>query len=94
MIETLNLKITAKVDERMFNLCNVFNATMLCVCHNPTCILFDRICTTNPVFDMTDRTYKNISQYINEQSGKYIVTMTPEEYSGYIAWKTGRNNTE
>ena len=94
MDEGLDLESQSTFHRLLFNLCKVFNATVLCVCHNPTCILFDRIGTINPVFDMTDRTYKNISQYINEQSGKYIVTMTPEEYNGYIAWKTDRNNTK
>ena len=94
MDEGLDLESQATFHRLLFNLCNVFNATVLCVCHNPTCILFDRIGTANPVFDMTDRTYKNISQYINEQSGKYIITMTPEEYSEYIVWKTGRSNTK
>lgn len=91
MDEGLDLEAQSTFHHLLFNICVAFNATVLCVCHNPTCILFDRIGTINPVFDMTDRTYKNISQYINEQSGKYIVTMTPEEYSGYITWKTGRN---
>lgn len=91
MDEGLDMESQSTFPRLLFNLCVAFNATVLCVCHNPTCILFDRIGTINPVFDVTDRTYKNISQYINEQSGKYIVTMAPEEYGEYIAWKTGRN---
>ena len=94
MDEGLDMESQSTFPRLLFNLCVAFNATVLCVCHNPTCILFDRIGTINPVFDMTDRTCKNISQYINEQSGKYIVTMTPEEYSEYIAWKTDGNNTK
>ena len=94
MDEGLDMESQSTFPHLLFNLCVAFNATVLCVCHNPTCILFDRIGTINPVFDVTDRTYKNISQYINEQSGKYIVTMAPEEYGEYITWKTGRNNTK
>ena len=94
MDEGLDMESQSTFPRLLFNLCVAFNATVLCVCHNPTCILFDKIGTINPVFDMSDRTYKGIHQYINEQSGKYIITMTPEEYSEYITWKTYKNNTK
>lgn len=87
--EGLDLKSQSTFHRILNNICNIFNATVLCVCHNPICILFDSFGKFNPVFDMTDRTYKTIEKYIEEQSGKHIMVVDPEEYKEYITWKNG-----
>lgn len=71
------------------NICRVFNATVLCVCHNPLCILYDTLGYLYPVFDMSDMSYKNITEYIEEQTKYDIVLMDKDEYKEYITWKEG-----
>ena len=89
MDEGLDLSSQATFHRLMTNLCNIFNATVICVCHNPICILYDWIGRVYPVFDMADRTYKSIQKYIDEQTGKHIMVVDTPEYNEYITWKEG-----
>lgn len=87
MDEGFDLKNQSTYHRLLGNFCKVFNATVICVCHNPTCILYDPAGEILPVFDMSDRTTKIISEYIEQQTGKHIVLVEPKEYEEYLAWK-------
>lgn len=52
------------------NMCKIQNADMICICHNPICILASPI---TMVYDMGTRSYKDINKYIKEQTGKEII---------------------
>lgn len=94
MDEGLDLQSQSTFHRLLSNMCSIFNATVICVCHNPICILFDMFSEINPVFDMSDRTYKDIDQYINEQTGKHILIMDPEKHKEYNTWETSKNKTD
>ena len=93
MDEGLDLSSQFTFHRLLSNLCTIFNATVLCVCHNPTCILFDEFGETQLVFDMSDRSYKSIDKYISEQTGNHIVIMSPEEYNDYTTWMINKSKT-
>ena len=91
MDEGLDLHSQATFHHLMANMCNIFNATVICVCHNPICILYDWLGRVYPVLDMADRTYKYIQKYIDEQTGKHIMVVDTPEYNEYITWKEGNS---
>ena len=93
MDEGLDLSSQFTFHRLLNNLCAIFNATVLCVCHNPTCILFDILGETQMVFDMSDRSYKSIDKYISEQTDYHIVIMNPKEYNDYTTWIVNKNKT-
>lgn len=68
--EGLDLKCQMTFHTLLTNVAKVFNADVLCVCHNPLCILPS--IHTN-VYDMSTRSYKDINTYIKEQTGKVII---------------------
>ena len=93
MDEGLDLDSQFTFHRLLGNLCAIFNATVLCVCHNPTCILFDEFGESQMVFDMSDRSYKSIDKYISEQTDYHIVVMNPKEYNDYTTWTVNKNKT-
>lgn len=68
--EGLDLKCQMTFYLVLSNISKVFNADVICVCHNPICILAD---TISNVYDMGTRSYKDINTYIKEQTGKVII---------------------
>ena len=68
--EGLDLKCQMTFYRVLSNISKVFNADVICVCHNPICILAD---TISNVYDMGIRGYKSIHTYIKEQTGKQII---------------------
>lgn len=68
--EGLDLNGQMKFHRLLWNLSRIFNADVICVCHNPLCILTSAY--TN-VYDMSTRSYKDINTYIKEQTGKVII---------------------
>lgn len=68
--EGLDLKCQMTFHRMLSNISKVFNADVICVCHNPICILAD---TISNVYDMGTREYKSIHTYIKEQTGKQII---------------------
>lgn len=69
MDEGLDIKAQSTFYRLLGNLCRIFNATVICVCHNPLCILADPMGGIMPVYDMVTRSYKPIKTYIKEQTG-------------------------
>lgn len=69
MDEGLDIKAQATFYRLLDNLCRIFNSTVICVCHNPLCILADPMGGIMPVYDMASRSYKPIKTYIKEQTG-------------------------
>ena len=68
--EGLDLKRQADFHKILYNICTLFNADVLCICHNSFCILCDHASTL--VFDMSDKEEKTIETYIKEQTGLTI----------------------
>ena len=87
MDEGFDLNSQATYWRLLKNLCNVFNATIICVCHNPLCILYDPVGILEPVLDMSDGKVKSISEYTEQQTGEHIIIISPEEHKEYMTWK-------
>lgn len=68
MDEGLDLVSQVNYGKLLRNLCKIFNATVICVCHNPICILADELGDIYPIYDMSDRKYKEIKTYVAEQT--------------------------
>ena len=68
--EGLDLKCQMTFHTLLTNIAKVFNADVICVCHNSICILAGPI---SNVYDMSTRSYKDINTYIKEQTGKEII---------------------
>lgn len=68
--EGLDLKCQMTFHTLLTNVAKVFNADVICVCHNPICILAG---TIGNVYDMSTRSYKDINTYIREQTSKEII---------------------
>lgn len=68
--EGLDLNGQMKFHILLWNMGRIFNADVICVCHNPLCILPS---IYPNVYDMSTRSYKDINTYIKEQTGKEII---------------------
>jgi ABC-type ATPase with predicted acetyltransferase domain len=76
--EGMDLKSMFSFDHLLRNLCRVFNATVLCVTHNPFVCLGDPARDKTPVFNMEDKSMTTIGEYIERKTG-YILTLTKTE---------------
>lgn len=70
--EGLDLKNQMRFDRLISNIGKVWNATIICICHNPMVALCRSIGNETPVFDMGSRSTKTIGEYISEQAGVEI----------------------
>lgn len=68
--EGLDLMRQSNFHQILHNICTLFNADVLCICHNSFCILCDNASTL--VFDMNSKEEKTIETYIKEQTGLTI----------------------
>ena len=79
--EGFDLHTQSKWGRMLRNISYIFNATIICVCHNPLCILMDNMNDINlgqlySIYNMDTRMYSTIDKYIDDQCGLKI-TVTP-----------------
>lgn len=89
MDEGLDIAAQSTFHVLLNNLCRIFNATVICVCHNPVCILFDPMGIVFNVLDSTDWKMKSINTYIKEQTGLNVIIAEQDDYNRYLSWKVG-----
>lgn len=61
------------------NLAHIYNAFLICICHNPICTLSSPLREFTLVYDMSTRSVKLIQEYIKEQTGLDIKIRKNEE---------------
>lgn len=66
--EGLDFGRQSKFNSILNNLAKVFNATVICITHNPLVIISDIFGHLTPVFDLEERKIKSIGDYIKEKT--------------------------
>ena len=69
--EGLDIKHQVKFVRFIERMCKVWNATIICICHNPLCTLSDGTMDAE-VYDLSTRSSKTIKQYIFDQTGLWL----------------------
>jgi len=70
--EGFDISAQFKFHRLLTNIAVVFNADVLCICHNPICVFGSPLKDNTIVYDLGDRKKKTISKYISEQTGYEI----------------------
>lgn len=76
--EGLDLEKMFTFDKMLKNMCNVFNATVVCVCHNPFVCFGSPLGKHCPVFNIEKRKLTSIREYVEEKTG-YSFNLTKIE---------------
>lgn len=78
--EGLDVKLQSKFDVIMSNLSCIYNATVVCICHNFMCPACGLLGNNTPVFDMSDFKQKTIGEYVEQQTG-FTIDISPMKNS-------------
>lgn len=75
--EGFDLQTQSKWGTMLRNISYIFNATIICVCHNPLCVLMDDMNGSDlgqiyPIYNMDTRMYSTMDKYIADQCGLKI----------------------
>lgn len=76
--EGMDLKSMFRFNRLLQNFCKVFNATVLCVSHNPFVCLGHPLRENTPVFNMETKKQTTIGKYIEDKLG-YVLTLNKTE---------------
>lgn len=78
--EGMDFKSMLTYDHLLSNLCNIFNATVICVTHNPLVCFGSKKYDQCPVFDIKQMKQIIISDYITNETGMRLqMVMPPSE---------------
>lgn len=58
---------------------NIWNATIICICHNPMCTLSEGTMDTK-VYDLSTKSLKSIQQYILDQTGLKVSVEKTDDF--------------
>ena len=72
--EGLDIGGQMSFDKLMTNIATIFNADLICICHNPMCAFGSFLKEHSMVYDLSTRSMKMIRDYIKEQTG-YEITV-------------------
>lgn len=67
--EGMDFSNIMKFDHMLNNICQVFNATVLCVTHNPFVLLVGNKGNGCPLFDMVKKKQTTIKEYVESKTG-------------------------
>ena len=69
--EGLDIAHQVKFVKFIDRICKIWNATIICICHNPLCTLSEGTMDTE-VYDLSSKSMKTIKQYIFDQTGLWL----------------------
>jgi len=72
--EGLDLKTQFNFDKVVTNIGTIFNADVICICHNPMCVFGSVLKEHSIVYDLSTKSMKMIKDYVREQTG-YDITL-------------------
>ena len=67
--EGMDLSNIMRFDNMLYNLCRVFNATILCVTHNPLVLFGSDKGNDCPLFDMNKRKQTTVKEFVESKTG-------------------------
>lgn len=81
--EGLDIAHQVKFVKFIDRICKIWNATIICICHNPLCTLSEGTMDTE-VYDLSSKSMKTIKQYIFDQTGLWLSVEKTDEMNEKI----------